>query len=534
MPKSSLFRSEEMSLVQLYIPLESATTAISELGELGLVQFRDLNANVNAFQRTFVSEIRRLDEMERKLRYLASQIEKADIPIRPTVDVSLVSRPPSTQDIQDLESNLNTHESRVLQMNSSYETLLRSSLKLKEHRCVLQRAATFFQHAEAERAEIRRSFDGDDAPLLQSQLNMEAGGEAQHVHLGFVTGVISRERLPTFECVMWRALRGNLYMKHVEIEEEMIDPSTEEEIPKNVFIIFAHGREILATIRKIADAMGATLYDVDSDPALRRERLDQVTARLSDVNSVLYSTNQARRAELAQVADQYTTWITIVKKQKAVYHTMNMCDYDSKRRCLFAEGWCPTNRISSVQSALRAATEYVNSTAPIIVNEVVTKLEPPTYHRVNKFTEAFQDIVDAYGIARYGEVNPGLFTIISFPFLFALMFGDLGHGAIMTAFAAWMCIKERALARYARDEMFGMIYHGRYIILLMGIFSMYAGFLYNDIFSRSMHIWHSGWAWGDIKEGQPTEAKQVGVYPIGIDPVSRYCCKIYATLIDNM
>lgn len=39
----SLFRSAEMSLVQLYIPSEVAHDTVYELGELGNVQFKDVS-----------------------------------------------------------------------------------------------------------------------------------------------------------------------------------------------------------------------------------------------------------------------------------------------------------------------------------------------------------------------------------------------------------------------------------------------------------------------------------------------------------
>ena len=45
-----------------------------------------------------------------------------------------------------------------------------------------------------------------------------------------------------------------------------------------------------------------------------------------------------------------------------------------------------------------------------------------------------QIIVDTYGVPRYGEVNPGLFTIATFPFLFGMMFGDILHGSLLLAF----------------------------------------------------------------------------------------------------
>lgn len=77
---------------------------------------------------------------------------------------------------------------------------------------------------------------------------------------------------------------------------------------------------------------------------------------------------------------------------------------------------------------------------------------PPTYNRTNKFTKAFQALIDAYGIASYREMNPAPYTIITFPFLFAVMFGDLGHGAIMASFGLWMILKEKPLAAKKSDN----------------------------------------------------------------------------------
>lgn len=53
-----LWRSEEMNLVQLIIPSEAAYSTVSALGELGMLQFRDLNSEKSAFQRTYANQAR--------------------------------------------------------------------------------------------------------------------------------------------------------------------------------------------------------------------------------------------------------------------------------------------------------------------------------------------------------------------------------------------------------------------------------------------------------------------------------------------
>lgn len=54
-----------------------------------------------------------------------------------------------------------------------------------------------------------------------------------------------------------------------------------------------------------------------------------------------------------------------------------------------------------------AFQEKSDSTVPSILNRMQTKQTPPTYNKTNKFTSGFQNIVDAYGIGNYREINPG-------------------------------------------------------------------------------------------------------------------------------
>ena len=123
------------------------------------------------FQRSFVQQIRRLDDMDRVIRFLQGQMEAESVPVRP-LESALpfvnggmgAQRGPAL--VEELSSKLRQYESRLGDMNGSYEQLQRRLLELEEARHVLRETAIFFEQAEGRGGAERTSTDDANAPLL--------------------------------------------------------------------------------------------------------------------------------------------------------------------------------------------------------------------------------------------------------------------------------------------------------------------------------------------------------------------------------
>ncbi|KAG0710495.1 V-type proton ATPase subunit a isoform 1 [Chionoecetes opilio] len=134
-----------------------------------------------------------------------------------------------------------------------------------------------------------------------------------------------------------------------------------------------------------------------------------------------------------------------------------------------------------------------------------------------------------------------LYTITTFPFLFAVMFGDAGHATLMLLFAGWMVLREKQLiaAKMTGEVSAGCLLGAGSV---PGVGSARGGCgrggdrtnIYNDIFSKSFNIFGSAWhigdsadatehnmqAWGELTLNPNSTDQYSGKpYPVGFDPI---------------
>ena len=141
-----------------------------------------------------------------------------------------------------------------------------------------------------------------------------------------------------------------------------------------------------------------------------------------------------------------------LKEDKGYNHSRKSPDSKRKDSTLKEE---PTKNNKDIKKDLRSTT--------------------PTIMKNNFFVRPFETITKLYGIPTYSEIDPTPFLAITFPLLFGLMFGDIGHGIVLIISGLIGAIVFRN--KKSRDFL-----NFCWIILYCGIGSILAGFLYGEYF----------------------------------------------------
>jgi len=471
-----------MALCQFILPTETAYSCLSALGEIGKAYFRDLNPDLNVHARTYVNEVKRCDEIEKRMRFLHKELQRYEI----VIEKDRVEQPaPLVKEFNDIEVSVEKVEKELREVCTNVESLMHNINDLTELKYLLEQTATLLDSSDLDLS----PFDEGDKDTI-----IPTAGADRRSHLSHVMGVMNSERVDGFKRLIFRVSHGTAFVRNQDIEINIENPQTGLPLHKSVFVIFFQGEQLRVKMKKICDGFHASVYEVPDQATERKEMLDGIKTRLDDLQMVLQQTKNHSNTVMESIAKELRHWMTKIRKTKAIYHTMNMFDYDVTKSLLVGEGWVPTADLVVVQEALVTGQTNSESLAPPILNRMDPgRLIPPTYFRTNKFTKIFQSIVNAYGIPTYKEANPALYTTITFPFLFSVMFGDAGDAVIYLLFAGLLLFFEKKLMLRNNTDVFGMFFNGRYIILLMGVFSLYSGFIYNDIFSLSCDIFGTGW-----------------------------------------
>eukprot|EP00300_Choanocystis_sp_HF-7_P014306 c18642_g1_i1.p2 GENE.c18642_g1_i1~~c18642_g1_i1.p2 ORF type:complete len:796 (+),score=198.82 c18642_g1_i1:81-2468(+) len=506
-----LFRSQEMKRIEIFMQAEAARATVEELGKAGgVVQFIDLNPTVTAYNRTFVKALKRCDDLEKVVGYFEQQLSRFEVPFEPLDH----SKPRLTMDAIDLITS-DMHRS-VTQLCANGEVLEKSLNEVRELLFLLEASNGFFDEdtppAPGSRAAVGPA---DSRRLLDAEA--EAGGMRG---TRFVTGIMDfdPEWVNRFTRVLWRVTRGNMFVRLSRDVLTLKDPATGVESTKLAFAVFLQGERIESKVVKIAEAHNAAVFNIPATAAARRSLQNELSVRVADLSATVSHSHGLIKTALSASSASLALWAHSITYEKAVYAEMNKFKAGVTAKALIAEAWVPVWADAEIDRALVAASTSAGASVQSFFHEKPTRAVKPTFFRTNKYTKGFQTIIDAYGMADYQEANPGVFTIVTFPFLFGVMFGDIGHGTMLLMFALLMVWKEKEIARLNAPDMFWTIFNGRYLMVAMGVFAIYCGWIYNDCFSLMIDIFGTNYLMPPENKGSAVVINKDRAYPFGHDP----------------
>jgi V-type H+-transporting ATPase subunit a len=180
----------------------------------------------------------------------------------------------------------------------------------------------------------------------------------------------------------------------------------------------------------------------------------------------------------------YDMYRLYFKKERLIYSNLNRCIVEGS--FLVGEVWIPQEKYILIENTIRHVTNIDENKLATQFNDFRSAATPPTYFILNDLTAPFQQIVNTYGIPRYREINPSLFAVVSFPFLFGVMFGDIGHGFLLFLFGLYLLFNNDSLQ--GTWKIFG---RARYLLTFMGFFACFCGWMYNDFLSIPLNVFGS-------------------------------------------
>ncbi|EDO08390.1 V-type ATPase 116kDa subunit family protein [Babesia bovis T2Bo] len=574
-----IFRSVTMSHGTLVIPQERARDCIDLLCRNTNIQFVDMNER--RLDRPYKKYIQRILNMERMIRVLTEEVtslpgtmivkDRIDDFLRydkvyrlDQVEESLVKLYEQFEKFKQNDLMLKTELEEVMNEYSVMLVALKQLNASKKQGFLptdtrVQKSSGMDESAESNAQLLSESDENGevlDTEMVNISPSPESDSSGSTLAFSNIAGVISAEDKDAFSRAIFRAMRGNVYTFFQDsqvIKEAILSRGliTEEEASirgneeKIVFVIYcqsASGSSTFQKLQKLCNGFQAKTFAWSKSHSHINQRLQELEEIIRDRQKALNAFKRYFREEIACLLEcprpdgnsVIEEWSLFCRKEKYIYYILN--HFEGSDITLRADCWFPEEEEETIRTCLQAEKSEGRVSALLLIDHQFKERRyfddpatmPPTYNKNDVFTSAFQGVVDTYGVPRYKEMNPTPFTIVTFPFLFGIMFGDIGHGMCVILAGLFLIIRYPQLRKKYNDEMALMILNGRYMILLMGIFATYTGFIYNDFLSLPNNFFGSCWvreraalAHGAAAAGEVTETlvKSTESFPVsfGLD-----------------
>ena len=500
-----MFRSETMLHKKIRIPKHLAESVLNCIGQIeDGIEFINLNKNDLVAQKNFLSMIKRCDEIDLKInnldslckRYKEKQQKYKNIDSffkDLETDMRLKERSMAMSYFDTLEHEIMEDEKTGIQLMNNYTEIIDNLENCFEKQAVLLKVQNLLKIGSNKSGNTGNNNQIIKIESGNNSMSLEDGyGATPSSSMMIIAGVIAGEDLLRMKRMIFRVSKGRASPTFFEYNPEMIFNEDSISASKKIYVVFFQETlegVLLQKIIKVCDIFNASRFsippreqfqgafkDLQTEIAEKQNLLNKV--KMSSISFIKNKVGNSAEASKFEFYKQY------FKKEKYIYSNLNKC----KVRDNFIDGevFIPESKYDKVLEAIKKMSQNVDENQPTVnllnPSSSNTNITYPTYIKSNEFTWAFQEIVNTYGNPRYKEINPAIFNIATFPFLFGVMYGDIAHGLIVFILGLVLIINADSIKKNKNSLLRPML-KARYIVMFMGFCALYCGLLYNDFAS---------------------------------------------------
>lgn len=497
-----IWRSEAMEFYDIHLPRENAWYTVREIGSFGKICWVDVSQKENTLQTTCFAQVQQLD-------YLVNILDKVEEKcLKIGLEIPFAN---DTQNFFTMFSNYLVQREKDEKkaphtlINEIQDIILEKDATLSESISNFERIVTEIDaqvHYLNFIYTIKPFADENFAGTLNETQDKDSFGWIKNVHLEFLFGVIDSAEIYRFQKLIFRLTRGNSYLYLTELKikykNEFIPDSASSKMRTIYLIAYPSSKDnesIKTRVVKSLEAFSLCTFSFDFSRTSFDSLLEAGKMKFEETVQIIRQAKEKLSQDLAFFTQKskitnlprLEEYRLVIEKERSI--AIGLSNFRLEGNALRTYFWISKRDSLDFINRMNALKRQSEHFRVDIMPEIYQNknFKPPTQIKTNDLTYPFQEIVNTYGIPRYLEINPAVFTIITFPFEFGIMFGDIGHGGLILAIGLFLI----AFHENLKSSSLKPVLRLRFLLTLMGFFAFFCGLIYNDFLSIPLNLFGS-------------------------------------------